>query len=166
MNRRHLGALLILMMTAAALPAPLFASTPEERKWAVDTTRWLEENPLSAEAKAKSAELLKWWIAVPDLSLSICPLLLEVKNKRIGPTVATQAMFSTGAYVIEHPNASRADQVLAGVEGALRAYENAVKADEKTRDKFLDDLVAAKAAGKLREVYVDNAVKHCEETAK
>jgi len=166
MKRRHLGALLILIITAAALPAPLFGSTPEERKWAVDTTRWLEENPLSSEAKAKCAELLKWWIAVPDLTLSACPLLLDVKNKRIGPTVATQAMLSTGAYVIEHPNGSRAEQVLAGVEGALRAYENAVKSDEKTRDKFLDELVAARSAGKLREAYVDNAVKHCEETVK
>src|SRR5436309_3244927 len=84
------------------------------------------------------------------MSPSVYPLLLEVKNKRIGPTVATQAMFSVGPYIIEHPNASRADQVLAGVEGALRAYENAVKVEEKTRDKFLYDLFAAKAAGKLR----------------
>jgi hypothetical protein len=139
-------------------------STPEERKWAVDTTRWLEEHPLGAEAKSRGAKLLTWWISVPDITLSACPLLLDVKNKKIGPTVATQAMFSTGAFVIEHPNASRAEQVLAGVEGALRAYQNAVKADEGTRDRFLDELVAAQGAGKLKEAYVDGAVKHCEES--
>jgi hypothetical protein len=89
-----------------------------------------------------------------------------VKNKKIASTVVTQAMFSTGALVIEHPNATRAEQVLAGVEGALRAYQNAVKADEKTRDRFLDELIAAQTADKLNETYVDGAVKHCEETAK
>jgi hypothetical protein len=91
---------------------------------------------------------------------------LDVKNKRISPTVVTQAVFSTGAYLIEHPDASRAEQVLAGVEGALRTYENAVKADKKTRDRLLDELVAAKAAGKLKEAYVDDAVRRCEKAPK
>ena len=164
--KRTAFALSLLTALVVAIPTAAVASTPEERKWAVDTTRWLEENPLSPEVKARTAELLKWWISVPDLTLSACPLLLDVKNKKIGPTVATQAMLSTGAFVIEHPSGSRVEQVMAGVEGALRAYGNAVKIDEKTRDRFLDELVAAKAAGKLKEAYVDNAVKHCEETTK
>jgi hypothetical protein len=164
--RRPALAVFVVILTVVAAPMAATASTPEERKWAVDTTRWLEEYPLSPEAKARTAELLKWWIAVPDLTLSACPLLLDVKNKKIGPTVATQAMLSTGAFVIEHPRGSRAEQVMAGVEGALRAYENAVKVDEKMRDKFLDELLGAKATGKLGETYVNNAVKHCEETSK
>ena len=156
-----------LIVVATAVPASAAStSTTEERKRVVETTHWLEEHPLSPDAKSRASELLTWWIAVPDLTLSACPLLLDVKNKKIGPTVATQAMLSTGAFIIEHPNASRAEQVQAGVEGALRAYENAVKSDEKTRDRFLDDLVAAQAAGKLKEVYLDGAVKHCEESAK
>jgi hypothetical protein len=73
--RRHGGlALLTLTMMLAVSWTPALGSTPEERKWAVDTARWLEENPLSPEAKAKAAELLKWWISVPDLSVSPCPL--------------------------------------------------------------------------------------------
>jgi hypothetical protein len=156
-----------LIVVATAVPASAAStSTVEERKRVVETTHWLEENPLSPDAKSRAGEVLKWWITVPDLTLSACPLLLDVKNKKIGPTVATQAMLSTGAFIIEHPNASRAEQVQAGVEGALRAYENAVKSDEKTRDRFLDELVAAQAAGRLKEAYLDGAVKHCEESAK
>lgn len=167
MNPRRLLALVLLTLTVTASTAHAAAtSTPEQRKWAVDTARWLEEHPLAPEAKDRGRELLAWWIAVPDLTLSACPVLLEAKNKKIAPTVATQAMFSTGAYVIEHPDAPRADQVLAGVEGALRAYENAVNADAKLHDKFLDELLAAKNAGRLKEAYVDAAVKHCEEPAK
>jgi hypothetical protein len=167
--RQNAGLALLCSLIVVAAAVPAFAastSTAEERKRVVQTTRWLEEHPLSSDAKSRAAELLTWWIAVPDLTLSACPLLLDVKNKKIGPTVATQAMLSTGAFIIEHPDASRYEQVQAGVEGALRAYENAVKSDEKMRDRFLDELVASQAAGKLKEAYIDGAVKHCLESGK
>ena len=99
------------------------------------------------------------WERFVSQALSVCPMLLETKNKSVAPTVGAQAMFSSGAWLIEHPEASRADLVLAGVEGGLRAYTNAVSKDEKLRDGFLDQLVAAQAAGKLKETYVDAAVK-------
>jgi hypothetical protein len=157
--------LLLVFTIALALSAGAQTkSTPEERRWAVETTRWLEEHPTDTEARRRAAELMKWWVAVPDIYLSLCPMLLETKNERIAPVVGGQAMFSTGAWLIEHREASRADLVLAGVEGGLRAYTNAVSKDEELRDKFLDQLVAAQAAGKLKETYVDAAVKHCDET--
>lgn len=167
--RQNACAALLCSLIVVATSVSAFAartSTAEERKRIVETTRWLEEHPLSPDAKPRAAEVLTWWIGVPDLTLSACPLLLDVKNKKIGPTVATQAMLSTGAFIIEHPNGSRAEQVQAGVEGALRAYANAVKSDEKMRDRFLDELLAAHAAGKLKEAYLDAAVKHCEESGK
>jgi hypothetical protein len=40
-------------------------------------------------------------------------MLLETKNKSVAPVVGAQAMFSSGAWLIEHPEASRADQVMA-----------------------------------------------------
>src|SRR2546423_13281919 len=103
--KRPSVALLILTLTAVSVPIVAIASTPEERKWAVDTTRWLEEHPLAPEAKRKTALLLKWWLTVPDLMLHACPVLLEVKNERTGPPMADQAMLSAGAFQIEHPKA-------------------------------------------------------------
>ncbi|HXH40414.1 MAG TPA: hypothetical protein VNN08_17420 [Thermoanaerobaculia bacterium] len=155
--------LLVLTIVLALSAAAQTKSTPEERRWAVETTHWLEEHPTDAEGKSRSAALMRWWVAVPDLTLSSCPMLLEMKNESVGEAVVTQAMFSWGAWMIEHPEASRADLVMAGVEGGLRAYANAVSKDEKLRDSFLDQLVAAQAAGKLKETYVDAAVKHCDE---
>ena len=159
MRKTIFAALLLLI---AALPVLGQASTPEKRRWAVDTTRWLENNPLDRESKQRAGELLQWWTEVPDLTLSICPLMLEAKNKKIGPTVVTQALFSTGAYLIEHPQASRLEQSFAGVQGALRAYRNALAADPKMRDKFLDELVQADNDGKLLATYVKPAIDKCE----
>jgi hypothetical protein len=156
--------LLVLTIALALSSAGQTKSTAEERRWAVETTRWLEEHPTDAEGKTRSAKLMTWWVAVPDLTLNVCPMVLEMKNESVGEAVVTQAMFSWGAWMIEHPEASRADLVMAGVEGGLRAYTNAVSKDEKLRDKFLDQLIAAQAAGKLKETYVDAAVKHCDET--
>jgi hypothetical protein len=163
---RRLLPILLLIIAFPFSAAAQTKSTPEQRKWATDTTRWLEEHPTDAAAKARGAELLRWWIEVPDLTLSVCPMLLEVKNKAVGPLVATQAMFSAGAYLIDHPDASRADLVAAGIEGSLRAYGNAVSKDEKLRDTMLDELIAAQAAGKLKETYVAGVVKHCDEADK
>jgi len=156
--------LLILTIALALSAVAQTKSTAEERRWAVETARWLEEHPTDVESKTRSAKLMTWWVAVPDLTLSVCPMLLEMKNESVGEAVVTQAMFSWGAFMIEHPKASRADLVMAGVEGGLRAYTNAVSKDEKLRDRFLDQLVAAQAAGKLKETYVDAAVKHCDES--
>jgi hypothetical protein len=90
--------------------------------------------------------------------------LIETKNKRVSPIAVSMAMFSAGAYLIEHPGATRTELSLAGVEGALRAYGNAIATDPKMRDKFLDRLVAAQNDGKLAETYVSPVVRKCEES--
>jgi len=142
---------------APDVPMPLVLTVAASRQWAVETTRWLEENPLSPEAKQRFSQLDTWWMNVPDLFLRSCPLFTDVKNEKLRPMLARQAMFSTGAYEIEHPHSSRTDEVRAGVAGALRAYQNAVK-DPGMRDALLDQLLSAQSA---REVYVIAAVKSC-----
>jgi hypothetical protein len=92
--------------------------------------------------------------------------MIETKNIRVAPIVVSQAILSAGAYLIEHPDATRSDYSLAGLEGALRAYGNAVATDSKLRDKFLDSLVAAEREGKLRQRYLDKVVEKCEQSAR
>ena len=161
--QRAAAALLLTIISATAAYGQT-TSSPEQRRWAVETTRWLEQNPLNPDAKNRSGELLKWWSEVPDLTLSVCPLLIETKNKKVSPTAVSQAIFAAGAYLIEHPEATRTDLSLAGVEGALRAYSNAVTADPKMRDKFLDGLLAKQSEGKLLESYVTAVVAKCEQS--
>jgi len=151
----------LLMVSLFRLEAQT-GTQAEQRKWAVDTARWIEQHPLDKEVKGRAAELLKWWTEVPDLTLSVCPLLLETKNKKIAPTVVTQALFAAGANLIEHPDATRQEQAVAAVQSALRAYAIAVAAEPRMRDAFLDGLAKADAEGKLREVYVDGVIASCE----
>lgn len=156
-----------LLLVLLALPAALAAqgaSTPEQRKWAVETTRWLEQHPTGDETKARASQLLLWWTEVPDLTLGVCTVMGETKNKKAQAIVVPQAVFSAGAWLIEHPESTHAEQALAGVQGALVAYRTALAADPKVRDPFLDGLVAAESEGKLRETYVDAQIARCEQT--
>jgi len=158
---RKLTVLALLLVSLTRLQAQ--SGTPaEQRKWAVDMAHWIEQHPLDKDVKNRGAELLKWWTEVPDLTLSVCPLLLETKNKKIAPMVVTQAMFAAGADLIEHPDATREDQAVAAVQSALRAYAIALAAEPRMRDAFLDDLAKADAAGKLREVYVHGVMTKCD----
>jgi hypothetical protein len=158
---RAAAALLLFVISATTI----YGQTPsptEQRRWAVETTRWLEQNPLHADAKKRAAELLRWWTEVPDLTLNVCSVVSETKNKKVSPTVVSQALFSAGAHIIEHPDSTLTDQSLAGVEGALRAYSNALATDPKMRDKFLDGLLTLQSEGKLLESHVNGAVAKCE----
>ena len=156
MQRAAATLLLILISTT------VFAQTADQRRWAVETARWLEENPLDPEAKTKTTELFKWWSEAPDLTLSVCPLFIDTRNVRVAPIVVSQGIMSAGAYLLEHPEATRAEYSLAGAEGALRAYRNAVAADPKLRDKFLDGLLEEKSRAK----YVTAVVTKCEKSMK
>jgi hypothetical protein len=158
---RATAALLLTIFSATTLYGQTTASS-EQRRWVVETTRWLEQNPLDPDAKNRATELLKWWTEVPDLTLSVCPLLIETRNNKVSPVAVSQAILSSGAYLIEHTDATRTELALAGVEGALRAYSNAVAANANMRDRFLDRLVAAQREGKLLDRYVRAAVAKCE----
>jgi hypothetical protein len=63
---------------------------------------------------------------------------------------------SGAAFVIEHPDQAN-DRVavnLAGVEGALKVYENVLTTKPKAKSAFLDGLVAKRNNGELR-AYVE-----------
>lgn len=159
MKKLTLLALFVLSLTRLHAQS----GTPaEQRKWAVDTAHWIEQHPLDKDVKARGTELLKWWTEVPDLTLTVCPLLLETKNKKIAPTVVTQAIFAAGADLIEHPDATSEDHAVAAVQSALRSYAIAIAENPHMRDAFLDDLARADAEGKLREVYVHGVMAKCE----
>ena len=75
-------------------------------------------------------------------------------------------MFSSGAYIIEHPGTAPdgIEAYLAGVEGTLRAYEALLGQNPKSRHVFLDELLAKKASRALRQ-YVTDIVPECRTSA-
>jgi hypothetical protein len=103
--------------------------------------------------------LLTWLIEVPDIHIEICSSYLgseKSTDKNYGSEIFGQTMFSGAAFVIEHPDQAN-DRVavnLAGVEGALKVYENVLTTKPKAKSAFLDGLVAKRNNGELR-AYVE-----------
>ncbi len=166
MNRK----LLVFALVSACASSSAFAqkrgpSTLEERKRAVKITTLLETDPLNKNAKALSRELLIWLIEIPDITVTICTGMLgdysQIKGEYAG-TITTQLSFAETKFVIEHPEqASDEYQVyLAGVEGALRTYQNIKKAKPKVRLEPLEQLLLKQQAGELPE-FVKKAMVGC-----
>jgi hypothetical protein len=142
-------------------------STPEERDTAIKGARLLESDPLGPDAKEIRHWFTMWVIEVPDIHVSVCSILLgdeiDPKNKKkYGAEVIAQMMYSSTAFVIEHPDQAT-DEVamyLAGVQGALRAYESILKLKPKARWAYLDGLIQKRDQGTLQ-AYIAAQVPAC-----
>jgi Protein of unknown function (DUF998) len=77
--------------------------------------------------------------------------------------VNQQIIFSAAAFKLEHPDHLRNDTgaYVAGVEGALRAYEMLMKSGPDAQLAFLDDLVAKRDRGELADHVVKLAKEKC-----
>jgi hypothetical protein len=129
-------------------------STAEERKRAVEIATLLENDPLNKNAKALSRELLIWLIEIPDIVVTICTGMLgdysKIKGEYAG-TITTQMSFGGTRFVIEHPDQAKDEyQVyLAGVESALKTYQNIKKTKQKVRLEPLEQLLVKQQTGEL-----------------
>ena len=145
---------LFLLLALPVVAQDRGPSTPEERSQAVRLTRALESDPLNRSARDARAWLTMWLAAVPDITVQVCgefmkPLLDDKRN--YAAEIFTQSMFSSAAFVIEHPDEkdNAEAKYLAGVEGSLRAYESIRQAKPKVKWPILDELIAKRDAGQL-----------------
>jgi hypothetical protein len=163
--RRSIFAFAVCLLAVWAMPLLAVAkrSTPEERKRAVEAARLLEEDPLGEKAKGLRGDLLKWWIEVPDLTLTWCAgMLLELDkdtDKDFVGAIVTQAPLSAGAAMIDHPELAKNKKAfaIAGVEGALRAYRSVILKEPGRKNECLEGL---QKEGAL-EAYVDSKLPAC-----
>ena len=141
-------------------------STQEERQRFVAIAHKLEDAPLDESLRKEREWGLLWLIQVPDVSVAICTAPLGdfmSKKYKYSPEIVTQLTFSSGVFVIEHPDEAKDPpaQILAGVEGALKAYQSILKTNPKARAKALDDLLELQREGKLAEHVRESAAKGC-----
>lgn len=140
-------------------------STAAERARAVEIATLLENDPLNKNAKALSKELLIWLIEIPDITVTICTGMLgdysKIKGEYAG-TITTQLSFAETRFVIEHPEEAKDEYrvYLAGVESALRTYQNIKKAKPRVRLEPMEELLVKQQAGQLPE-FVRNAMAGC-----
>jgi hypothetical protein len=135
-------------------PQPLRGpSTPEERKYAIQLTRYLEKEPLSLDASAARAWLGMWWEEIPDIMVRPCNLVDAPDHDayEYGKELYEQITYSEGAYILENPGKETDWNAafLAGMNGALRAYESILKQKPEAKYRFLDDLHQQQENGRL-----------------
>lgn len=146
--------LICCSLSAAQDAAKRGPSTAEERKRFLEITRKMAESPLDPALSADRDWALKWLIAVPDINVDVCNAPLgDFMNAqyKYTPQIMGQLTFSTGAFIIEHPDKAkdRSSQYVAGMEGALQAYKSILKSKPDATVKELDDLLDKQKKGTL-----------------
>lgn len=161
-----LSILLVLpwLLTQPAFSASRGPSTPEERQKVVELVKVLETTPWSEEAKGARAWLTTFLNEAPDITVKKCLSLLGTAAERQGipGDLQNQHMFSSAAYLMEHPGAGAGstDAFFAGVEGTLKAYSalrahNSIEAVPR-----LEQLLKIQSDGQL-ESYVRGQGRNC-----
>jgi hypothetical protein len=165
--RRLIATMAFLMLIVVPLPSLAEKpSTQKQRDRAVEIAKQLEAAPWGPKADKIRAEVLEWWITVPDVNLTWCASLLqdfEPEDEEYGRAIILQATISAGAFVIEHPDQANNPRAVsfAGVEGAIRAYRSLIATDEARRHPFMDRIVELADADRLGE-YIEPHLKDCE----
>jgi hypothetical protein len=162
---RTLGLVLVLLQAGVGeLRAERGPATPKERAKALKLVRQLETDPFGDNASDSRRWLALWQLDVTDLQVRYCAEVLggtPAALRKVRPEILAQIPWSGVAYLIEKPEAkTKAEIYLAGVEGALRAYEVMVRTRPDLRSPLLDDLIAKRAAGELA-AYVAETSNAC-----
>jgi hypothetical protein len=141
-------------------------STPEERARAVKVAHELEEDPLAKDAREHRAWMIQWIIEIPDITVEVCSEYFGAvprPPKGHSGEITKQMVISSAAFMIEHPEKAKDEQAiaLAGLLGALKAYQAVLKQDSASRWVHLDKLIQMRAQGKLDD-YVTETRRKCE----
>ncbi len=141
-------------------------STPEERQRFLNFAHKVETVPLDDSLHPEREWATLWLIQVPDIHVNLCtaPLGDFMKKKyKYSSEIVGQLMYSTAAFVIEHPERAndKTAQYVAGVEGVLRAYTATLAAKPDAHSKPLDDLLQKRTQDQLADTVRDYATKGC-----
>ena len=140
-------------------------STPEERARAVKVAHELEDDPLAKDAPKSREWMIKWIVEIPDITVDVCFDYfgaLPDPPKGHSTEITNQMVLSSGAFMVEHPDKAKDEQAvaLAGMLGALKAYQAILKQDSAARWTHLDKLIQMREQGKLDD-YVAETRKKC-----
>ena len=153
-----------LLFAGPAFPAARGPSTPEERQKAVELVEVLETSPWSEEAREARAWLMTFLNEAPDITVKRCLSLLGSPAERQGipSDLQMQHMFSSAAYILEHPGAGAGstETFLAGLDGTLKSY-SALRAHGSIEPQArLEQLLQIQKGGGL-ETYVRGQGRNC-----
>jgi hypothetical protein len=170
LRKSILIASLLVSLAMAVPPAPTIGkrgpSTPEERQRFVAIVHKLEESPLDKSLRKEREWAIHLLAEAPDQHVGICFALLGdfAKSKhKYATEIVEQLGFSIGVYAIEHmgQTVDVGAQYVAGVEGALRAYQAILTNEPDAKSKALDDLLEKQKEGTLTDFVRDASKTRC-----
>ncbi|HLK53360.1 MAG TPA: hypothetical protein VKU42_07880 [Candidatus Angelobacter sp.] len=129
-------------------------------------THKMEDSPLDEGLRNERAWALKWLVEIPDISVSVCIAPIDGPSKKkykYSPELTVQLTFSSAAFIIEHPDQAKDGdaQHLAGVEGAIKAYQSILKTKPDAKSKAMDDLLEKQHDGKLADYVQETWRANC-----
>ena len=153
---------IVLLLANSGVAQKRGPSTAHERETAVKVARVLETDPFHKDAKKMREWLLLLLIDVPDIHVELCSAYMPPEkstDKNYGSEIFNQTMFSSAAFIIEHPDQAddRVAVHLAGVEGSLKVYETVLATKPKAKSAFYDGLLEKRNKGELR-AFVEEAI--------
>ena len=141
-------------------------STPQERKQIVELAKKLEQNPLDKSLVDDAKRLSQRIIDVPDITVTLCtgamPWIRE--NYKYAPALAMVYTMASASYVIDHPEKDSGDSSWAGIQAALRAYQNIVKKQPDAKSRAADRLLDDEESGKLEKLVKEGCGPERKET--
>lgn len=133
-----------------------FGQSDKERL--IQAARFLEEKPLDKEAKNIRNWAFVYAAETDDVTVVICgaggPFL--DKKAKYGSEMMIQYTIAMAAFKLQNPaNTDENAAQLAGVESALRTYQNILKEKPKATTKTIDELVTKQNNGELAKYVAD-----------
>lgn len=156
--------LLMAIGAASAVGQSRGPSTADERNRALRIAKDLRADPLATNIQSDREWLMKWLIEIPDISVKLCGGLmgdLGDSKKSQNPGALLAAMLASQAtFVIENPQKAKDNRAinLAGVDGALDAYQAIRSKDPSYQAKRFDDFTQQRSNGKLADA-ISSALK-------
>lgn len=161
-----------LLLFLAAAPVPLEGqagrgSTRAERARMLETIRRLETEPLQSRARGDRRRVMEWLVGISDITVMACgaliPELLNGRRSHHEPELTVQILFSSAAFLIESGGFHRDEGAVyvAGVNGALRAYEAILAQKSAARLAYMDSLIVLRDAGTLDQ-HVRERARSCD----
>jgi len=154
------------ILLIAAAPAVAGGKVEVQSKQVVGLTRFLEEQPLHADAPLIRSLLIDWEEKSKDVEDIVClDLMFAVANPEVpnGPQVMVQFIFGSAAYQIANPGEKGRllPAQLAGLRSMLKVYGRFLASDSAARIPVLDEWAAKEAAGTLESDLAAAVAKEC-----
>jgi hypothetical protein len=160
------GLCAVMLLAAAVGAAQQMSLSVKDRKKLVELATKLENEPLSKKAPKDRKKVLTLIGRAPDLTVPPCRALLDelLLSKELGAQELRVQMAISGAmFLVQHPEASgdRPAVYEAGVEGALRTYENMRHTNPLVQIDAMDELLERRERGTLAD-YVRQSMAACQ----